>query len=505
MNRRVRFAFRPLLLAGLLCSGAGFVAAQPAAPASGASNAAPPNDPLATPPPPAAPRPLSIAAPKEQRLPNGVRVVVAERPGVPLVSLRLVVSRGAEADPPQRAGLASLTANLLTRGSTRHGAPALATAAEALGGSLQAGAGWNTSGIGITVMTPMAGRAMALLAEVALQPAFAQAELDRLREQVLDDLKVAYANPGTLASLAVQRATFGGTAYGHPVNGTPASLPRITRQDLLTLHRQAWRPEQAVMVFAGDVTLAQAVALAQQHLGGWRAAPAAGVADAAAVKVDAAALAAAAAPAPVVVDMPGAGQAGVAVALQAVPAASRERHAAAVTNSVLGQGYSSRLNQEIRIKRGLSYGVGSNLDLRRDAGVLRLGVQTKNPSAPEVLQLVGSELDRLAAEPVPAAELAARKAALIGNFGRAMETTAGLADEAGALALAGLPLTDLNQRITNLDAVSAAEVQAFAKAHFGTAQRRFAVAGVASEFASQLGNGWRVVPVMELVKEADSR
>lgn len=486
MSRLARFPLRsPLRRLAVACVigiAASHVCAQPA----------PEFD---TPPPPAAPRPLSIAAPKEQRLANGLRVVVAERPGVPLVSLRLAVGRGAEADPPQRAGLASMTASLLTRGTTRRSAPALATAAEALGGSLQAGAGWNESGVGITVMTPMAERALALLAEVALQPAFAQAELDRLRDQVLDELKVAYANPGTLAGLAVQRATFGGTAYGHPVNGTPVSVPRITRADLLQMHRQAWRPDNAVLVFAGDIELAQAVKLAEQHLGGWRAASADAVPR---VKVDGAAVPVPGAP--LVVDMPGAGQAGVAVALPAVPAASPERYAAAVTNSVLGQGYSSRLNQEIRIKRGLSYGVGSRLDLRHDAGVLRLNVQTKNPSAPEVLQLVGSELDRLMAEAVPAPELAARKAALIGGFGRAMETAAGLADEAGTLALVGLPLSDLNQRIARLDAVSAAEVQAFAKAHFGVAQRRFAVAGVASEFAEKLpGSPWRVMPVGQFV------
>lgn len=482
MSHRNRLFLRRLVAACVIGGCAGFASAQQAAL-------------VESPPPPAPPRPLQIAAPKEQRLPNGLRVVVAERPGVPLVSLRLAVGRGAEADPAQRAGLASLTASLLTRGTKRRSAPELATAAEALGGSLQAGAGWNQSGVGITVTTPMAERALALLAEVALQPAFEQAELDRLRDQVLDELKVAYANPGTLAALAVQRATFGGTAYGHPLQGTPASLPRITRTDLVKQHREAWRPEQAVLVFAGDIDLAQAVALARKHLGGWRAAGAAG----APVKVDGAVVPVAGDP--VVVDMPGAGQAGVAVALQAVPAGSAERHAAAVTNSVLGQGYSSRLNQEIRIKRGLSYGVGSRLDLRRDAGVLRLSVQTKNPSAPEVLQLVGSELDRLIAEAVPAAELAARKAALIGGFGRAMETAAGLADEAGDLALAGLPLADLNQRIGRLDAVSAAEVQAFAKAHFGAAQRRFAVAGVASEFAAKLGAPWRVMPVERLVME----
>lgn len=451
--------------------------------------------PFDTPPPPAPARPLAIAAPKEHRLDNGLRVIVAERPGVPLVSVRLVVDSGAEQDPAGRAGLASLAAGLLTRGTRHHTAPQLASAAEALGGSLDSGAGWDHASVGITVTRPMLERATDLVAEVAREPSFAFGEIARLREQVLDELKVAYAQPGTLAGLAVQRAFFAGTAYGHPVNGTPASLARIGRADLVKLHAAAWRPERAVLVFAGAVTLDEAVALAQRQFGDWQGR---GEAPKAA-RVDARALPAAAAP--LVIDVPGAGQAGVAFAVPAVPAAAPERFAAEVTNAVLGQGYSSRLNQEIRIKRGLSYGASSRLDQRRDSGTLQVGVQTKNPSAPEVVQLIGAELDRLAGEPVPAPELGVRKAALIGGFGRTVETTAGLADETAALALAGLPMTDLTQRIPRLEAVSAEEVQAFAKAHFAPARRRLAVAGVAAEFAEALRRAdprWQQVPAASL-------
>ena len=106
--------------------------------------------PYEAPPPPAEPRSPQIAPPAEFKLANGLRVIVAERRGVPLVSTRLVVLAGAEADPPQRAGLASLTAGLLTRGTKLHSAPALASAAEALGGSLDSGAGWNQSAVSIT-------------------------------------------------------------------------------------------------------------------------------------------------------------------------------------------------------------------------------------------------------------------------------------------------------------------------------------------------------------------
>ena len=448
-----------------------------------------------TPPEPGPPRPLQIATPGEERLPNGLRVVVAERPGVPLVSVRLLVASGAEQDPPGLAGRAAMTAGLLTRGTTRRSAPALAQAAEALGGTLVSNAGWDDAGVGITVTRPMLARAVSLVAEVVRQPAFAPSEIERYRAQLLDELKVAWSQPGTVAGLAAQRAYFGDSAYGHPSGGTPSSLAALKRADLVRQHRQAWRPQQAVLVFAGGIALPEAVALARRHFGDWQAA--AGVPAPERPRLQGL-------PAdgpPLVVDLPGAGQAAVAMVVPAVGAADPGRFAAAVTNAVLGLGYSSRLNQEIRIKRGLSYGARSAPDLRREGGTLRMAVQTKNASAAEVVQLIAAELDALADRPVEAAELQARKAALIGGFGREVETTAGLAGEVGALALAGLPLADLAQRIARLEAVEAAEVQAFARTHFAAPGRRPAIAGVAAEFRDALpdgGRGWRVVPAAGL-------
>ena len=435
--------------------------------------------PYDTPPAPSAPREPRIAPPAEGRLPNGLRVVVAERRGLPLVTARLVVLSGAEVDPPQRAGLASVTAGLLTRGTRRHSAPALVAAAEALGGSLESGAGWNASQVGITVTTPKLPAALALVSEVVMQPTFAPAEIERYRTQALDEMKVAYAEPGTLAGLAAQRAVFGNGSYGHPVSGTPASLPRITRAEIAGLHAALYRPDNAVLVLAGDIDLPAALQLAQRHFGGWRAPhtplPKAGPPVAQ--------------PWPegiVVIDMPGAGQAGVSVALPSIASDAPDRIAGIVTNAVLGTGYSSRLNQEIRIKRGLSYGARSVLDARRGTGLLRASVQTKNPSAAEVVGLIHGELDRLMNTPVPAEELAARKANLIGGFSRSLETTNGLADQVEALQVAGLPASDLVQRIPQLEAVSISDVQAFAMKRFGPAVRRAVVAGVAGEFEAGL-------------------
>ncbi len=435
---------------------------------------------VTSPPLPAAPRALKITLPTESRLPNGLRVVVAERPGVQLVTAQLLVLSGSEADPPDRAGLASLTAGLLTQGTRRRSASAMATAAEALGGSLESGGGWDRSGVSITVSAAKIDAALALVAEAALQPTFAQAELDRLRTQALDGLKLAYSQPGTLASLAGARLVFGTGAYGHPSSGTPASLPRIRRDDVVALHAATYRPDNAVLVLAGDLNAASAGALASKHFGAWRA-PAA-VRTAAPDVVDAGSGFAARV---AIVDMPQSGQAGVLVAVP-VPPRGADRAAADVTNAVLGGGYSSRLNQEVRVKRGLSYGAGSRLDVRRRGGLLGASAQTKNESAAEVVALMQGELDRLVAVPVPDAELRARKATLIGGFSRSVETTAGLNAVVSALVVAGLPTAELGERIDKLEAVTPADIQRYAAANLGPAGRRVVVAGEASTFESAL-------------------
>ena len=435
--------------------------------------------PYTTPPPPAAPRPLAIAAPSESKLANGLRVIVARRDGIPLVSADLVALAGAESDPPRLSGLASLSASLMTQGTKRRSAPELAAAAEALGGSLDSGAGWNQSIVSMTVTTPKLDAALALVAEVAREPVFAPDEIERVRTQTLDALKVAYASPGTLAGLVAERLAYGAGAYGHPASGTPESLPRIARDDLVAAHRRVFRPDNAVLILAGDITPDAALALAKRHFGSWSApaepAPAPPVAAPAR-----------SGPAVAIVDMAQSGQAGVVVAL-ALPARSgSERAIGAVLNSVLGGGYSSRLNQEVRIKRGLSYGAGSSLDARREAALFRVAVQTKNESAAEVVGLVQAEIDRLMKEPIPAEELAARKLTLIGGFSRSVETTAGLAAAIRALVVANRSPAELKERIGEVEAVSAADIQRYAAAHLGSANRRLAVAGEARAFSAAL-------------------
>ncbi|CAM5622567.1 M16 family metallopeptidase [Rhodanobacter lindaniclasticus] len=428
-----------------------------------------------TPPAPGPAPQLNVPTPTVQALPNGLQVISVRRANLPLVTAQLWVRRGGEMDPPQLAGLADLTANLLSKGAAGKSAPQIAAAAEALGGSLDASAGWDESAIGITVTTPRLPQALGLLAEVVRQPDFADAELQRAKSEAIDDLRLRLSRPTALASLAASRGVFGEGAYGHSRSGTPESLKRISRADVQQLHDALYRPDNAILILAGDITPAQAQQLAQASFGDW-AKPATPLPPRPAGK------AASVLPPLLLIDQHGAGQAGVVAAHAAPPRADADYYVGSVANAVLGGSYSARLNEEIRIKRGLSYGANSRLQGLGDAGIWLASAQTKNPSAPQVVELMLGQFKQLGDSRVGADELAARKATLIGGYGRQLETTAGLAEQVADLAIYGLPLDGIGKYVGEVQAVTPKQVEKYARKHLAADQVHVVVVGDATQF-----------------------
>lgn len=424
------------------------------------------------PPPVAPPRPLEMPALLEFTLVNGLKVVVAPRTGLPLVSVTLLVLAGPEADPPGRPGVAAMTASLWPKGALRNGRPVsasdLARQAEALGGALDARSHWGASTLAMTVTTSRADEALALMADVLRRPLLAEDELERARAQALDALRVTLGSPGEVAALALRRAFWG--AVPHGAVAPPAAVQRLQRTDLQAFQSLWVRPDRVALVLAGDISAEQAQALAQRLLGDWRA------------PANAAPVLALAPPSPiaqplVLIDMPGAGQSGVAVAAPFVTSTAADRRTGLVAQAVLGGGYSSRLNQEVRIKRGLSYGASASAEAFERGGMFNAQAQTNHPTAAEVLQILRGEVVRLADAPPAAGELAARQATLVGGFARRLETNAGLSALIVNQLAQGRPLADLAGHVPALRAVTAAQVQAFAHEHWAAGALRAVVVG----------------------------
>jgi len=317
---------------------------------------------------------------------------------------------------------------------------------------------------------------------------FKQEEIDRLKRQTLDGLRVNLQQPNVVGRYVADRVVYGAGGYGHPINGTMETVEAIQRDDLVKLYQTYYKPENAALILAGDITLDQGKKYAQQFFGEWKAAssgseetvpPKTGEWKAENV----------------VIDMPEAGQASVSVAKPAVQRDSPDYYKGLVANAVLGTGFVSRLNREIRIKRGLSYGAQSALDARRSGGSFLATAQTKNPSAGEVASLLQSELKRLRTEPVQAEELKSRQAVITGGFARHLETNQGLGAQLAALVVYDRPLDAVNTFIGKINAITSADVNEFAGKYFETTPSLIIV-GKSSEFLEALKKDFPDVKVI---------
>ena len=441
-------------------------------------------------PKPAESRPAKLAVPQEKTLANGLRVIVVERPGVPLLSAELIARNGSETDPEKLAGLAKFTASLLTQGTAKRTAPQIASEVESLGAALAADAGWDSIHVELKTLSTNADAAFAILADVARNPQFASEEIERHRRQALDDLRLAMETPGHVARMVAARALLGASPYAHPADGTLASLPRIKRTDITALHTRVFVPGNAVLIMAGNITAHDGFALAEKVFGDWAGArtPATTSANATGQK-----------PRAILVDLPHAGQAAVYVGGPSLAKTDAAFALAEVANAVLGTGYSSRLNQEIRLKRGLSYGVKSSLTASSEFGLFAAACQTKNESAAEVVGLIQTELKRLATEPISEDYFTSRKAVLTGNFARELETNDGYVARVADLVLHDLPLDTLAHRIGRIQSIGVEEVRDFGAKHLSPEAMTVVVVGRAKDVAKPLR---AMFPKLEVIPQS---
>jgi zinc protease len=448
-----------------------------------------------TPPPPTPPRPVNFPKPVEKTLGNGLRVIFVERAGTSLATALLLVKNGGEVDPPQLAGLSDMTANLLTKGTAKRDAPQIAEAIEALGGMIDYGARWDATQVQISVASAKIDPAVEILSDVVRRPTFKDEEIERQRQQSLDEMSLMLSEPGTLARYVASRVVFGDSPYGHPLTGTPESIARIKRDDIARQHSTYFRPDNAILVIGGDLRSDDAFKLAERYFGDW-AKPAAplpvSTKEIAPAKKNGQRV--------VVIDMEHAGQAAVVLTREGLRRTDPDFFRGIVTNSVLGGGYSARLNQEIRIKRGLSYGAGSALDVRRSIGPFIAVTQTKNESGAEVASLLMDELSKLASGAIPDTELTPRKAALVGNYARQLETTDGMVSQVASLALYGLNLDEINTYIKGVEGVKVGEIQRFAGSRLEASTADIIIVGQASSFLPELRKRFKNV---EVIPEAE--
>jgi zinc protease len=362
----------------------------------------------------------STARPLAQRfvLPNGLVVLVAERSALPIVVVRVAMGGGAVLDPPDRAGLANLTALLLPRGTQTRSGPDIDRSIEFVGGSLDVDGGRDWSELGLSVLKRDLTLGLDLLADVLLRPSFPPDEFERKREEVQASVRRSEEDPESVAGRLFRRLAFPSHPYGQPIAGTEASLARLTRDDVAAFYATAYRPETTVVAVVGDVGAREVRDALAARLGGWTAS---------APPPPAPGQVALGTPARTELVQRDLTQATVNLGQATVTRPHPDYYALVVASQILGGGSSSRLYTRVREERGLAYSVYAQYAGQRYGGMLLVGFQSENTRVREALALVRAELVRLRRERVGDDELARAKAYLIGSFPLRMETSAALA------------------------------------------------------------------------------
>jgi zinc protease len=431
-------------------------------------------------PVPGTPRPYEFPAVADHRLDNGLRILVADLPGRPLVSASLVLPIGAADEPSTQAGATVLAARALSEGTEHYDAIALIEASERLGASLHADAGWDAMTASLDVPADRLPAALALLAELLLRPTFPAAEVDRLRDERLNDILQAKADPRRRAE-----ETFIGTIYGsvapyhRPAGGTQETVEGLTPDVLRGVWASALDPTRATLIVGGDLTGLDVPAIAGGLFGDWSTGqdvrPASPIDDTASpgrlVRV---------------IHRPGSVQTEIRIGHRGLPRRIPDFHAVSVMGAILGGLFNSRLNMKLREEKGYTYGAGAGFDLRRAAGpfAARAAVNTE-VTVPAILDTL-AELERMRETTVTDAELAAARDFLIGVFPLRFETASAVVGALAGLAIHGLPVEELIGYRSRIEAVGIDAVASAAVDHIDVAGAAIVLVGDVDAFGPAL-------------------
>jgi zinc protease len=410
---------------------------------------------LDTRPVPGPPRDYRFPHFERGRLAGGLTVVTCHMPGRPLLAASLVLPGGGALEPADRAGVSVLMSRALTEGTSRHDAIEFIEASERLGAEVHADTTWDTVVASLEVPRSRLDPALGLLAEMLLEPAFPGNEVERLRDERLNDLLQAKADPRRRAERIFAETLYDPeSAYARPLAGTEETVTPLDRDALVQRHRQLLGSAGATLVVAGDLSGLDIERIADRHLGGW--AVAAGevgpplVADhPAGARL-------------VLVDKPGAPQSEVRIGHVGLARQTPDFHAISVLNALLGGTFDSRLNRLLREERGYTYSISSSFEMRRARGpfAVRTAVHSEvtAPAVADTLRV----LREVTEAQVEEREISTARDYLVGVFPLRFESPGQVCAALSGLIVQQLPDDELDRYRPAVASVTTADVLAVA-------------------------------------------
>lgn len=382
-------------------------------------------------PPPAAPLPIADRA----TLANGMKVVLSRRNAVPVVRIALNVDGGYSADDPKKPGVAGMTMQMITEGTSSRSALQIADALASLGVNLDASGDLDQVHVNMTSLTDKLDPALALFADVVLHPAFPQSDLDRVKQITLANIKQEQVDPFSMGLRVLPLLLYGsGHAYGQPLtgSGTESSVRGVTRNDLVTFHENWFKPNHATLIAVGDISMAELTTKLDKAFGAWKPGETPSKNVPAVARKDNTSV--------FILDRPGADQSIVLAAQLIAPKANGDEIPFQLFNNAFGGAFVSRINMNLREDKHWSYGAFSFPIDARGQRMWMVMAPVQTDKTKESLSEVVRELRTAVADrPLTTAEINDAKDRQIKRLAGRWEAGASVASALGEIETYGLP------------------------------------------------------------------
>lgn len=350
----------------------------------------------------------------KESLGTGLSVWLVERPDLPLNWLRLVLGSGADTDPAGKAGTASLTADVLDAGTPAMDALQISSRLQHLGSSMRTSAGHDGSSVTMTSLTRNFDETARVLGAVLTEAIFPEREFDRLKRQRITSIIQGKDDPGLVASAAFHRLVYGEHhPYGTDAGGTESSVKGIMRDDLLEFYRTRYRPNTGTVIAVGNFRINDLRQRIGPLLSRWTAAEA---------PVPRHHSRPATARIVAMLNRPGAPQSEIRLGMAGPPRSSRDFFPLVIMNRILGGQFSSRLNANLRERRGFTYGARSSFGFGKYGGPFLASAAVNTHNTGEALREIAGEIERMRDGGITDEELQSARDGMIGGFALAFES-----------------------------------------------------------------------------------
>ncbi len=403
------------------------------------------------PPKPGKPKDIKFPEFFETVTSNGITVIVIENKKLPLVTVRFVFRSGSYENSRENSGLALITSELLSKGTSNMNALEIAEETDQLGASLSAGCDHDATFVSLYSLKKFSDKLYNIGSEIILEPAFTEDEIERLRTQKINSV-ISYKDDGDyLAGRVFKEKVYGVNNYANPTEGTIKSLQNIKRNDITEFYSSYYTPDNLIIAFVGDITIDEALKKVESKFSSWNSKSKvknkkSNIKPSDSTKVQ-------------IIRKKGAVQSSLKIGHIAVERNSADYFRLRVMNNILGDGFTSRINKNLREVNGFTYGANSFFDWKKFSGDFSIETEVKNEITANAVREIINEINIIRDEKVGEEELQNVKNYISGTFPMQLETPNAIASKVISLKLYSLPEDHFSTYISEINKVSIDDIK----------------------------------------------